>query len=62
MPKNLEIDDELLAEAFRLSDVTTTRKLVELALKEFIAARKPKDMAELRGKIQFAEDYDQNTD
>lgn len=58
MRTNIEIDDDLMKEAFSLTDVRTKKELVNLALKEFIKAKKKKDLLELSGKIKFAEDYD----
>ena len=58
MRTNIEIDDDLMKEAFSLTDVRTKKELIHLALKEFIKAKKKKDLLELSGKIKFAEDYD----
>ena len=58
MRTNIEIDDKLMEEAFRLANVKTKKELVHLALKEFIKAKKKKDLLELSGKIQFHEGYD----
>ena len=55
---NIEIDDKLMAEAFRLTSVKTKKELVHLALTEFIKAKKKKDLLDLSGKIQFHDDYD----
>ncbi|NJL53569.1 MAG: type II toxin-antitoxin system VapB family antitoxin [Hydrococcus sp. SU_1_0] len=61
MRTNIEIDDELMEEAFRLSNVRTKKELVNLALMEFVKAKKKKDLLELSGKIQFHEGYDHKT-
>ncbi|MBW4533354.1 MAG: type II toxin-antitoxin system VapB family antitoxin [Pleurocapsa minor HA4230-MV1] len=58
MRTNIEIDDELMEEAFRLTNVRTKKELVHLALMEFVKAKKKKDLLELSGKIQFHEGYD----
>jgi Arc/MetJ family transcription regulator len=58
MRTNIEIDDELMEEAFRLTNVRTKKELVHLALIEFVKAKKKKDLLELSGKIQFHEGYD----
>ena len=58
MRTNIEIDDELIEEAFGLTNVRTKKELVHLALQEFIKAKKKKDLLELSGKIQFHEGYD----
>jgi Arc/MetJ family transcription regulator len=61
MRTNIEIDDELMEEAFRLTNVRTKKELVHLALMEFVKAKKKKDLLELSGKIQFHEGYDHKT-
>ncbi len=58
MRTNIEIDDELMEEAFRLTNVRTKKELVHLALIEFVKAKKKRDLLELSGKIQFHEGYD----
>ncbi|MDJ0594513.1 MAG: type II toxin-antitoxin system VapB family antitoxin [Pleurocapsa sp. MO_226.B13] len=58
MRTNIDIDDKLMEEAFRLANVRTKKELVHLALQEFIKAKKKKDLLELSGKIQFHEGYD----
>lgn len=58
MRTNIVLDSDLIEEAFKYSDARTKRELVDLALREFVASRKKKDMRELRGKISFVEDYD----
>lgn len=58
MRTNIDLDDRLVKEAFRYSDVTTKRELVELALREFVAARKRRDLRELVGKVTLDPAYD----
>ena len=58
MRTNIEIDDELMEEAFRLTNVRTKKELIHLALIEFVKAKKNKDLLELSGKIQFHPGYD----
>jgi Arc/MetJ family transcription regulator len=45
-------------EAFRHAPVKTKRELVDLALREFVAARKRRDLRELFGRGGIREDYD----
>ena len=61
MRTNIEIDDELMEEAFKLTNVRTKKELVHLALIEFVKAKKKKDLLELSGKIQFHEGYNHKT-
>lgn len=58
MRTNIDLDPELVAEAFELADVRTKKELVHLALLEFIEHRRRRDMRELRGTIRFAEGCD----
>lgn len=58
MRTNIVLDDELVAEALRYTKVKTKRELVELALGEFVANRRRRDVRELRGKVRLREDYD----
>jgi Arc/MetJ family transcription regulator len=58
MRTNVELDDELMAEAFRLTNVRTKKELLHLALQELICAKQKKNLLDLAGKIQLREDYD----
>ena len=58
MRTNIVLDDELVREAFALTDVRTKRELVHLALEELVRVRRKKDLLELAGKIQFNQDFD----
>lgn len=58
MKTNIDLDEELVAEAFRLTQVRTKKELVNLALKELIRSRKKLNLLDLSGQIEFAPDYD----
>ncbi len=58
MRTNIEIDDDLLNEAFKYADVKTKKELVALGLKEFIENHRRKDLRELKGKVKISADYD----
>lgn len=58
MRTNIEIDDSLMEKAVAISGLKTKKEVVERALIEFVANRSRKDLRDLRGKIQFADDYD----
>jgi hypothetical protein len=46
-------------EAFRYAEsIHTKKELIETALKEFVRTKRMKDLRELKGKIQFTDDYD----
>jgi Arc/MetJ family transcription regulator len=58
MRTNIVLDDKLVSEAFKYSDATTKRDLVNQALKDFIIHHKRKNMLELVGKVSIANGYD----
>jgi len=59
MRTNVVLDDKLVDEAFKYSQtISTKRELIEAALKEYVDARKRKNIKDLKGKIAFNEDYD----
>ena len=57
MRTNILLDDKLVEQAMQLSGLTTKKDVVNRALFEFVRRSKRKDLAELRGKIQFADGY-----
>ena len=58
MRTNIDLDDELIAEAARLSGIRTKKDLVHEALRVLIATRKRKSLLDLQGKIELAPGYD----
>ena len=58
MRTNIVLNDELVDEAMKLSDISTKRKLVETALREFVAHRKRLDLRDLKGSAILRDDYD----
>jgi Arc/MetJ family transcription regulator len=58
MRTNIVLDDELLEEAFALSEYRTKKDLIHEALRVFIRLKKRKDLSELAGKIEFSDDFD----
>jgi Arc/MetJ family transcription regulator len=58
MRTNIVLDDELVKEAFRHAPVKTKRELIDLALREFVASRKRRDMRDLIGKVKLDAHYD----
>jgi Arc/MetJ family transcription regulator len=58
MRTNIVIDDDLLNEAFSVSNARTKKDLIHEALTEFIRIKKRKDMTELAGSIEFYKNYD----
>ena len=58
MRTNIVIDFNLMEQAMRVSGLSTKKEVVNRALLEFVQRHTRKDLAELQGKIQFAEEYD----
>ena len=58
MRTNVVLDDQLVAEATYLTGAKTKRELLDLALRELVRARGKKNLFELAGQIDFAEDDD----
>ena len=58
MRTNIVIDDTLLEEAFKYTDVKTKKDLIHLALKELVANHKKMSLLDIRGDISFESDYD----
>ena len=58
MRTNIVLNDDLVCEAFKFTQAKTKRELIEIALKEFVANHKRKNLMELYGKDGIATDYD----
>ena len=59
MRTNIVLNDELVREAFMYSQpISTKRELIEAALREYVNNRKRKNIRDLKGKINFRDDYD----
>jgi Arc/MetJ family transcription regulator len=58
MRTNIEIDDDMMKQAFSVSNFRTKREVVSQALIEFVRSRTRKDLSDLRKKIEFADNYD----
>ena len=58
MRTNVMIEDDLMKEAMRLSKAKTKKEVIHRALEEFVNNKKRLNLAEIRGKVQFAEYYD----
>lgn len=58
MATNLSIDPELIDRTLALSGERTKKAAVTKALKEFVARREQKHLAELFGKLEWDADYD----
>jgi Arc/MetJ family transcription regulator len=60
MRTNIVIDDELLAEAMRLSGLKTKRAVVEEGLRKLIRLKAQADILKLSGKIRWEGDLDES--
>ncbi|WP_035984841.1 type II toxin-antitoxin system VapB family antitoxin [Leptolyngbya sp. KIOST-1] len=58
MQITLDLDDNLINEALRLTNLSTQEELLNLALQELVKSRQKKNLLELAGKIQFSPDFD----
>ena len=58
MATNLNIDENLLAEAQSLGNKKTKRETVNEALEEYIQRRKQKEILKVFGKIDLDPNYD----
>jgi Arc/MetJ family transcription regulator len=58
MQITLNLDESVLNEALRLTNLTTQEELVNLALKELVRSRCQKNLLDLAGQIQFVPGFD----
>ena len=62
MATNLAIDPELLDRALAVSDERTKKAVVTIALREFIARREQRRVAELMGQLEWDDSFDYTTE
>ncbi|MBW1981631.1 MAG: type II toxin-antitoxin system VapB family antitoxin [Deltaproteobacteria bacterium] len=58
MRTNIVIDDDLLREAFSVSNARTKKESIHEAVREYIRLKKRKDLRELAGAVNFHKNYD----
>jgi Arc/MetJ family transcription regulator len=58
MRTNINLDDKLVEDAFKLSGARSKRELIHEALEEFVQNRRRLDLLNLEGRIEFAKGYD----
>lgn len=58
MPRNLVLDDSLIAEAVKVGNHRTKEEAVTAALREYIHARKQREILDWIGKVDYYDDYD----
>jgi Arc/MetJ family transcription regulator len=54
----IEVDDDLVAEAMRVSGITELEELIREALQALIAQGGRRSLLDLAGKVEFAPGYD----
>jgi Arc/MetJ family transcription regulator len=59
MRTNIDIDDDLLAEAMRAAGTTTKKAAVEAGLVELIRRHRTRKVRELRGTVDWVGDLDE---
>ncbi len=60
MRTNIDIDDDLLAEAQRVAGTKTKKATVEYALNELVRRKQRRSVLKLRGKVAWAGDLDES--
>ncbi len=58
MRTNIVIDDELINEALKLTDIKTKREVVELGLKALIKLKKQETIKQFKGKLKWQGDLE----
>jgi Arc/MetJ family transcription regulator len=59
MRTNIDIDEELIQEAMKLTGTTTKKAAVEEALKRIVSLKKQEKLKELRGKLKWEGNLDE---
>ena len=59
MRTNIDIDDQLMAEALRLTGIGTKREVVELALRTLLRVHQQQEIRNLRGKLNWQGSLDE---
>jgi Arc/MetJ family transcription regulator len=59
MRTNIEINDQIMDEAIRLSNLKTKKEVVETALKSFIEKLKRQNMLKLKGNVNWEGNLDE---
>ena len=58
MRTNIDLDDKLVNEAFKLCGAKTKKELIHQVLREFVENRRRLNLLDLYGKIEFHKGYD----
>lgn len=57
---NIDIDDDLLAEAQEIADTRTKRATVDYALRELVRRKRRQAVLDLRGNVSWQGDLDES--
>lgn len=58
MRTNIVLDEKLVKTAMKLTKAKSKKQLIHLALEQYVKNLEKKNLMDLKGKIEFAEDYD----
>jgi len=58
MRTNIVLDEKLVKTAMKLGKAKTKRELIQTALEEYVKNLQKKNLIELKGIIEFTDDYD----
>ncbi len=61
MKTNIDLDDQLVKQAFAITGLRTKKELVNFALSELVRTNTKKDLLDLAGEIEFIEDFSTDT-
>lgn len=59
MRTNIDIDENLIKEAMKLTGITTKKAAVEEALKQMVSLKKQSRLRDLRGKLKWEGNLDE---
>jgi Arc/MetJ family transcription regulator len=59
MRTNIDIDENLIQEAMKLTGITTKKAVVEEALRQMVSLKKQARLKELRGKLKWEGNLDE---
>ncbi len=59
MRTNIVIDDDLMAEAMKLSDIKTKKGVVDQALNLLVQVKKQEKIRSLRGKLHWGDNLEE---
>ena len=58
MRTNIVLDEALVAEAMKLTGITTKRAVIHEALQLLVETKRRRSLLELKGRVRFTDGYD----